>query len=69
MNVKAWRDKRSFLYIFFVGGDNICSVIFVVEICIIMAPVKHYTEQTFPVEISKILANTLPAQTPGLGNV
>ena len=31
-----------------------------------MAPVKHYTEQTFPVEISKISANTpyLPLFTP-----
>ena len=55
--------------VFTVGGDNICCVIFGVEICVIMAPVKHYTEQTFPAEISKISANTLPAQTPGLGNI
>ena len=54
-----------FLPVFIVGGDNICCVIFGVEICVIMAPVKHYTEQTFPVEISKISANT--DSSPGQG--
>ena len=42
-----------FLYLYIVGGDNICCVIFGVEICVIMAPVKHYTEQTFPAQISR----------------